>query len=47
MLVLYHINGTSAPIKILTLDPLRDGINLSIKVPKGLMIWHSTVSKFS
>ena len=27
-----------------TLEPLRDGINLSIKVPKGALIWHSTVS---
>ena len=27
-----------------TLDPLRDGINLSIKVPKGALIWHSTVT---
>ena len=26
-----------------TLEPLRDGINLSIKVPKGALIWHSTV----
>ena len=26
-----------------TLDPLQDGINLSIKVPKGSIIWHPTV----
>ena len=43
MLVLCHINGGSVPIKILTLDPLQDGINLSIKVPKGVIIRKSTV----
>ena len=26
-----------------TLEPLRDGINLSIKVLKGLLFWHPTV----
>ena len=29
-----------------TLEPLRDGINLSIKVPKGVLIWHSTVPRY-
>ena len=36
------IFGGFSPIKN-TLDPLRDGINLSIKVPKGALFWHSTV----
>ena len=39
---IYHIYLGVGPNKN-TLDPLRDGINLSIKVPKGTLIWHPTV----